>query len=656
MEESTDLKKIFSFLQWVVYASIVLEILVMLLPTNTHIPPAIGQVLDRLGAIIIYQNIFYAKAFTIFLILIVSIGTKSMKDIELDPVKHILLPLFFGLILFFGSAVFYYHNYGLDLVLGMSLFDILYSISSFLGAIMIHVSLANVSKRIQSNLMKDKFNVENESFDQERKHISNEHSINIPIRFYYKKRVNDGWLNITNPFRGTLLIGVPGSGKTFSVVIPFIRQHLAKGFSMMVYDFKFPDLGKVAYFNYLVNKKKGRLKNHKFHVLNLNDIEKSRRINPLRAEYIKTLADASETAEALVEALRKSDKSQGADQFFNQSAINFLAASIYFFSRFEGGRYSTLPHVLSFLNRSYQEIFDLLYQEHELESLLSPFRSAYINKAFDQLEGQLGTLKINISRLATKETFWVFSGDDFNLKISDPKDPSVLVIANDIETQSINSACYSVVINRLTRLINKPGNLPTSLIVDEVPTLYLHRIENLIATARSNKVAILMGLQELPQFKQQYGKETAETICSVAANVISGSARHKETLDWLEKLFGKVRQIRGGLNIDRTRTTVSMNEYMDNLIPASKIANLRAGELVGQVAMDADKKFDGKFVTSVYNCKINIDEAAFRKEAKNYIDLPDFYNFGGIESKNDMLRKNYLKIKNDIDNIISVYI
>ncbi len=276
--------------------------------------------------------------------------------------------------------------------------------------------------------------------------------------------------------------------------------------------------------------------------------------------------------------------------FFTQSAINFLAACIFFFAKHDGGKYSSLPHVLSFLNRSYQEVFDTLFSEPELVSLLSPFRSAWLEKAFPQLEGQVGTLKIFISRLATKETFWVFSGDDFNLKISDPNSPSIVVLANDPNTQNINSACYSIVLNRLTKLINSKGNLPSALIIDEVPTLFVHKVENLIATARSNKVAVLMGLQEIPQFNQQYGKDTAATITAVVGNVLAGSVRNKETLDWLERLFGKSKQIGEGLSIDQNKVSASLNEKLEALIPAGKMASLNTGEMVGLIAADVQEK------------------------------------------------------------------
>jgi type IV secretory pathway TraG/TraD family ATPase VirD4 len=389
-------------------------------------------------------------------------------------------------------------------------------------------------------------------------------------------------------------------------------------------------------------------------VINLNEVEKSRRINPLRADYIKTLADASETAEALVEALKKGDKASGSDAFFTQSAVNFLASTIYFLSRYENGKYSSLPHVLALLNCSYEEIFTLLFSNKELVSLLSPFMTAYRAKAYDQLEGQVGTLKIFISRLATKETFWVFSGDDFNLHISSKEEPSVLVLANDPNTQNINSACYSVVLNRLTRLINSKGNLPSSLIIDEIPTLFVHKIENLIATARSNKVAIVMGLQELPQFQQQYGKNTATTIQSVVGNVISGSVRNKETLDLLERLFGKSKQLGESLTIDRDKTSSQLSEKLEVLIPAGKIASLNAGEVVGMIAADASNEFTGRFDTSAINCKVTLNSKALEIEQKGLRELPIYYNFG--ENKEAILTDNFEKITEEVEYMVGHFL
>jgi hypothetical protein len=302
---------------------------------------------------------------------------------------------------------------------------------------------------------------------------------------------------------------------------------------------------------------------------------------------------------------------------------------------------------MAFTNLSYEDIFDTLHRAPELQSLLAPFKSAYEKRAFDQLEGQIGTLRINLSRLATKEAFWIFSGDDVPLGINDPHHPFVLVLANDPETQNINSACYAVVLNRLIRQLNRKNKLPCSMIIDEVPTVYIHKIENLLATARSNKVSILLGLQELPQFRQQYGREVAETICSVAANVLSGAVQHKDTLMWLEKLFGKVRQLRNGISIDRHRTSISVNEYMDFLIPASKIANLKTGELVGHVAAENDQPYG----MNTYHCKVKIHQNQIKKEERKYHDTPDYYDFG--DKKEAILTANMQKIVEEVHEVVS---
>jgi hypothetical protein len=651
MEETREQQKLHGFMQCGIYISILLEASVFVY----HKAPFWGffiSPLDKIGHIVIYSQLLYSKLATLSLICLVSIGTLAKKDTELDPKKHIVYPLAAGIVLFFGSMVFQ-GRASPEAFAYTSWYNLAYLLCSFAGAVLVSFSMDNISKMISSGLGKDKWNTEAESFMQPVKKIDTPYSVNIPMLFYHDRKVRKGWINLCNVFRGTIVIGTPGSGKSFSVVNPFIRQLIAKEFAVCLYDFKFPDLGQIAYYHYLKAKQDGKLKGYTFHVLNLNDPEKSRRINPWRSDYIRSLADAAETAEGLVEALKKGDKSGGSDQFFTQSAINFLASCIYFLSKYNDGKYSSLPHVLAMLNRSYEEIFNALVSEPELRSLMSPFMSAYNAKAFDQLEGQIGTLKVFISRLATKETYWVFSGDDFDLKISDKNTPGILVLANDPNTQNINSACYSIVINRLTKLINTKGNLPSALIVDEVPTLFVHKVENLIATARSNKVAVLMGLQELPQFNQQYGKDTAATITSVVGNVLSGSVRNKETLEWLERLFGKSKQIGEGLSIDRNKTSTSLNEKLEVLIPAGKIASLSAGEMVGVIAADAQEKFTGQFQTSAVNCRIDLNMAEIAGEEKNYKPLPVYYDFSG--RKDDTLRQNFNRITQEIENMVLLF-
>jgi len=651
MEETREQQRLHGFLQCMIYVSLALEFSVFVY-LDAPFWGVFSHALQKLAGLVFYRKLLYSKLATLGLICLVSIGTLAKKENELNAKTSILYPLLIGLCLFFGSLLCYGRRSSAAFE-NTTWFDLAYMLSSVIGAVLLSLSMDNISKIIRSGLGKDKWNVEGESFMQPLKPIETEYSVNIPMQFYFKRRVWNGCINIVNPFRGTLLIGTPGSGKSFGVVNPFIRQLIAKGFCCCIYDYKFPDLGKVAYYHYLLARQQGKCLNHEFHVVNLNEPEKSHRINVWRSDYLKTLAEASETAEGLVEAMKKGDKSGGSDQFFTQSAINFLSACIYFFSKHESGKYSSFPHVLSFLNHSYEDIFNTLFSEPELVSLLSPFKSAYSAKAFDQLEGQVGTLKIFISRLATKETFWVFSGDDFNLKISDPSAPGILVIANDPNTQNINSACYSLVLNRLTKLINNKGNLPSALIIDEIPTLYTHKIENLIAVARSNKVAILMGLQELPQFNQQYGKDTAATITSVVGNILAGSVRNKETLDWLERLFGKSKQVGESLSIDRNKTSTSLQEKLEALIPAGKMAALNTGEMVGLIAADAQENYTGKFETSAVNCRINLDSHDIQKEESSYRDLPVYYDFG--DKKDEILRQNFNRINNEVETIVSAF-
>lgn len=651
MEESKELQKLYGFMQAFIYITVCIEILLFVhFPFSEQIMP----LLSKMAKIPIYSNILYSKLFTFFIIMVTCIGTRSKKDLELDPTKQIIFPLIFGFIMFFGSICFLFFKEKGET--SLEWYNIAYIILSIIGATLINLALDNISKRIKSNFMKDRFNIENESFEQSKDKVETEYSVNIPMKFFYNRKWHNGWLNICNCFRGTFVIGTPGSGKSFSVINSFIRQHSAKGFAEVVYDFKFPELAKIAYYNYQKNKQLGKIpSNFKFNVINFSDIEYSRRINPLKREYIEILADATETAEALYESLQKGDKGSGGNSdFFKTSAVNLLAASIYFWSRYENGKYSDLPHVLAFLNQEYDVLFKVLFSEPELKSLVSPFEAAYKSGAVDQLEGQMASLKVQLSRLATKESFWVFSGNDFNLKVSDKKDPSYLIIANNPKTQSMNSALNALIINRLTRLVNTKGNYPTSIIVDECPTLYFYQLATLLSTARSNKVSICLGLQELPQLEEQYGKATAKTITSIIGNTLSGQAKAPETLDWLQKLFGKVKQVKEGVTIRRNETTINMNEQMDFVIPASKISSLQAGTLVGQVALDFGQ--EDNFPTAMYHCKTNLDLKKIKKEEEAYKELPKVYNFGTADNREKLLQKNFKRIYDEVETVIEQYV
>lgn len=657
MQEQQHQIKIYGFFQKMVYFTVLVDCLSLFYLSASI--PFLSDLLRKLSNMGLFFPPRNAKFTTLFLIILVAIGTRAKKNNELNIGKSILLPIIFGLFLILSSLFFINGaaNTKLPKVLPyLNLYQAIYVLLSFLGALITQVGADNISKLMKQKMGKDRWNVDEESFDQNTELVNSPTSVNIPYLFRFKKRTNKGWINL-NPFRGTLVIGTPGSGKSFGVINPAIRQLTAKGFSLCIYDFKFPDLAQIAYYHYLFKKKNDSNYTHNFYVINLNEVEKSKRVNPFKKEYVRTLAEAQEMAEAMVSSLQKGGASAGggSEQFFTQSAINFLSSCIFFFATYENGKYSDLPHLLSFMNRTYKEIFDTLFSNEELYSLLSPFKSAYDNKAFDQLEGQVGTLKIFLSRLATKESFWVFSGDEIELKITSKDNPSILILASDPNTQDINSALYSAVLNRVLRLVNSKHNLPGGIIADEFPTIYIHKIDNVIATARSNKIAVLLGLQEIPQLRQFYKKEVADTISAIVGNIISGSARDKNTLDWLEKLFGKIKQKTFSQSISQQGTTTSINEKMDNMIPSGKIAGLRTGEMVGMIAQGEENDTE-EYKTSAINGKINLDMKQIKDEEQNYPKMPTHFSFidkKGNDKKEEVLITNFRKINKEVELIVN---
>ena len=717
MEESKELQGFYKIFRAVIYISVLLEFF------EYAIDPA---TLDSWGGILcdihgrikrwmIYNdgNLIYSKICTFILICITCIGTRNKKKLEFNAKKQVILPLTFGLALI-GTSIWLFNNPMEMRLYTLPLNIILYMIASLIGVILIHISFDNISKFLKEGLLKDRFNLENESFEQCQELQENKYSVNIPMRYYYKGKFRKGWVNIVNPFRGTWVVGTPGSGKTFSIIEPFIRQHSAKGFSMVVYDYKFPTLATKLYYHYKLNQKQGKLPHGcKFNIVNFVDVEYSKRVNPIQLKYINSLAAASETAETLLESLQKGKKEGGggSDQFFQTSAVNFLAACIYFFCNWEKepydkdgniltaeknqdpqtkrmiptgrvfdangnevepaywlGRYSDMPHILSFLNESYQTIFEVLETDNEVAPLLGPFQTAMKNKAFEQLEGMIGTLRVYTSRLATKESYWVFhkDGDDFDLKVSDPNNPSYLVIANDPEMESIIGALNALILNRLITRVNSGlgKNVPVSIIVDELPTLYFHKIDRLIGTARSNKVSVALGFQELPQLEADYGKVGMQKIITTVGNVVSGSARSKETLEWLSSdIFGKVVQLKKGVTIDRDKTSINLNENMDSLVPASKISDMPTGWVCGQTARDFVQTKVGpngsmniqeseEFKTSKFFCKTDFDMTEIKKEEQNYIPLPKFYKFKSRDERERILYKNFVQVGEDVKAMI----
>ena len=721
MEETKELQTLYKIFRYLIYTLLLLEFFEYAINPAIldHWGGIVCDVHDRIKRWFIYNdgNLVWSKVAIFVTICITCIGTRNKKHLEFDARRQVFYPFVGGAFLTILSVWLFSKPININFYT-ISLNIWLYMIASIIGTVLMHIALDNISKFLKEGLMKDRFNFENESFVQCQEKIENKYSVNIPMRYYYKGKFRKGWVNIINPFRGTWVVGTPGSGKTFSIIEPFIRQHSEKGFAMVVYDYKFPTLAQKLYYHYKKNQKQGKLpKGCKFNIINFVDVEYSRRVNPIQHKYIGNLAAASETAETLLESLQKGKKEGGggSDQFFQTSAVNFLAACIYFFVNYKRvpytkdgkrlraemtedpkthlpkptgrifdennnevhpdncywlGKYSDMPHILSFLNLDYTTIFEILETDPEVAPLLGPFQTAMKNKAMEQLEGMIGTLRVYTSRLATKESYWIFhkDGDDFDLKVSDPNNPSYLLIANDPEMESIIGALNALILNRLVTRVNtgQGKNIPVSIIVDELPTLYFHKIDRLIGTARSNKVSVALGFQELPQLESDYGKVGMQKVITTVGNVVSGSARAKETLEWLSNdIFGKVVQLKKGVTIDRDKTSINLNENMDSLVPASKISDMPTGWIAGQTARDFIKTKTGRgdqmniqesaeFQTSKFYCKTDFDMkeiAAEEADYKNY-PIPKFYSFPSRDAKERILYQNFVNVNLDIKTMV----
>ena len=768
-EETREQQQMYNYFRSCIYIFLIIEI-VMNLPITAD--NRVTQfILDLLARFKVFNSVSGCKVAELICICVVCIGTKAQKALKFNVKTMVIYPVLAGLTLVGMCFIFHGMNIGMSWF-GFPANRILYALCSVVGTMLVHQGLDGIAKYYNYKVGEDRFNFENESFQQSETLVANDYSVNIPMIYYWKQKMHKGWINIINPFRGTIVLGTPGSGKSFGIIDPFIRQHAAKGFAIMCYDFKFPTLAKTLFYQYCKNRKAGKLpQNCGFRIINFTDVEYSDRINPIQRKYIPDLAAASETAATLLASLNKGggEKKGGSEAFFTNSAENFLAAIIYFFVNFhpvgfkngkklkrfvslapnsevvipEGnklelvirnwddyhaldakgniildfvdkdgndvstdedrmfvdlngfsyldrtgkrvhiercwyeddkgkevepdtitGEYSDMPHVLSFLGRSYDQVFNILMQDDKIASLMAPFKSAYENKANDQLEGMVGTLRVNAARLVSPEAYWVFTGDDFDLKISDKAHPSYLVIANDPEKEQVIGSLNALVLNRLITRVNSKGNIPVSIIVDELPTLYFHKIDRLIGTARSNKVAVTLGFQELPQLEADYGKVGMQKIITTCGNIFMGAARNKETLEWAQNdVFGKAKQTSRSISINDNKVSTTISEKMDYLVPAAKIADMATGWLAGQAARDFTATDDSmlnhfdieqseEFKTTKYFCKTHFDMKKIKDEEDHYVPLPKIYEFKNDREKEIMLNRNFKRVNDEVEKMV----
>lgn len=590
----------------------------------------------------IFNCILWSKLLAVLLLAVSCLGTHGVKGEKITWPK-IYVALVAGCVLFFLNW------WLLELPLPHMANTAFYIFTLTAGYLALLMSGLWMSRLYRHNLMEDVFNMENESFMQETRLMENEYSVNLPTRFYYKKRWNNGFVNIVNIFRACMVIGTPGSGKSYAIVNSYIRQLIAKGFAIYIYDYKFDDLSTIAYNSLLKNMDKYEVK-PRFYVINFDDPHRSHRCNPINPEFMTDISDAYEASYTIMLNLNRTWIEKQGD-FFVESPIILLAAIIWYLKIYKNGIYCTFPHAVELLNKPYSDLFTILTSYPELENYLSPFMDAWKGNAQDQLQGQIASAKIPLTRMISPQLYWVMTGNDFSLDINNPKEPKLLCVGNNPDRQNIYSAALGLYNSRIVKLINKKKQLKCAVIIDELPTIYFRGLDNLIATARSNKVGVLLGFQDFSQLTRDYGEKESKVIQNTVGNIFSGQVVG-ETAKTLSERFGKVLQQRQSVSINRQDVSTSINTQLDSLIPASKIANLSQGTFVGAVADNFDEKIEQK----IFHAEIVVDHARISAEEKAYRRIPvinDFKDRNGNDIMMQQIQRNYDQIKADAQAIIN---
>lgn len=594
---------------------------------------------NRTGGL--FHSILYTKLFSLLLLALSCLGTKGVKAEKMSWSK-------IWTVLAVGFCLFFLNWWILLLPISHLGNATLYIFTMTAGYICLLMGGLWMSRLLKHNLMEDVFNNENESFMQETKLMENEYSVNLPTRFYYKKKWQRGWINVVNPFRATIVLGTPGSGKSFAVVNNYIKQQIEKSYSMYIYDFKFPDLSTIAY-NHMMNHQNEYKVKPQFYVINFDDPRRSHRCNPIHPDFMSDISDAYESAYTIMLNLNKTWVQKQGD-FFVESPIILFAAIIWYLRIYKNGKFCTFPHAIELLNRRYEDVFPILTSYPELENYLSPFMDAWQGGAMEQLAGQIASAKIPLSRMISPQLYWGMSASEFTLDINNPEEPKILCVGNNPDRQNIYGAALGLYNSRIVKLINKKGQLKSSVIIDELPTIYFKGLDNLIATARSNKVAVCLGFQDFSQLVRDYGDKEAKVVINTVGNIFSGQVVG-ETAKTLSERFGKVLQKRQSISINRQDVSTSINTQMDSLIPPSKISGLTQGMFVGSVSDNFTERIEQK----IFHAEIVVDTDKVKREESHYQPIPiinDFKDANGNDCMKQAIQDNYNQIKEDVKQIV----
>lgn len=593
----------------------------------------------------------YTTKLLLVVLIFITVIVKSGKSVK-KTWKEILIMLGISLLVFFFPFIT----------------SLSFILTTTAGYLLLLYWIAILGRKMKG--AKEANNDKLETFDQMTEKIETKYSVNMPTRFKYRGKWHDGWVNVVNPFRGSLLYGVPGSGKSYAVYYQFIDQMIRKGFSMFVYDYKFDDLTSIVYNKWLqyYPQKKEKYRRYdymlekevedermvppenapQFCILNFDDPRKSMRCNPLDSRYLTDMSDAHEVADLIMKNVNP--KSAEKEDFFSMSAKVYIAGLVWFLKKYKNGIYCSFPHLIELMGKDYKDVFVILQKDEELQVMIRPFADALKDKAQEQLQGQIASARIPLLKFPSASLYWTLTGDDFSLDINNPDAPKIICMGNNPDRQAIYGTTLALYTSRLFKVINHKynaagkRNLPCGVMLDELPTIFIKGLDNLIATARSNLVAILMGAQDKSQLVRDYTREEATVIMNTVGNIFSGQVNGETARD-LSQTFGKEFRMQESETTGQS-DSVSRSYQMQEILPQSTIETLTQGWFVGKIADDAatpiDKKlFAGKFV---------IDTKARSREEDNYAKVPrvgaSVFNEEAIEA--DTRRKETKNLKDYI--------
>ena len=591
----------------------------------TH--PMGDRLLLNIGKTGLFNSLNNTKGIALGFITLSLIGTKGRPEENIKLSRAIIYALL-GLFLYFFSQI----------VLRWPLEDLFkaqgYISCTVMGLLLFIHGGARCSRLLRKQLSGDVFNTLNETFPQEERLIENEYSVNFKTRYKLKNQSRRGYVNIINGFRGTLVMGLTGSGKTRYVVKDTIRQQIEKGYAMFIHDFKYPDLTNVAWHFFQLNKQNFK-STPTFHIINFD--EPQERCNPLMVSSIKNISDAASASRAIMLGLNH-DWVEKQGDFWVESSINFVTCLIWYLRLYKDGICCTLPHVIELAQTDLDKLFSILRAEPTLEVLVNPFIRAYEEDAGKQLIGQLSGAAVSLGTLSTENLYYILSGNDFTMTLNDAARPKVVCIANNPQISNIYSALISLYLNNLQKLLKEQDVQPTSIILEEFANISWPGVDTFLSVCRSYLVSVTLVIQDASQLTLHYGKRQADVILSMVGNIISGQVTG-ETARYLSERFGKILQNKESLNINSNDTSVNRAKHLDHAVPQSTIASLSAGEFVGMVADNPDQRIAQK----MFHADFIIDEKTLFKTNNQIITK---------QTDNKAVNDVYLKIKTETKQIV----